>query len=44
MQRTGRHPDGKRQIGAALAAALPKIIAAAAERVKCGARQERVSP
>ncbi len=45
MRRTGRqrHPDGERPIGTALAARLPRIIAAAAERVKCGARQGRVS-
>ena len=46
MRRTGRqrHPDGERPIGTALAARLPKIIAAAAEGVRCGAQEGRVSP
>ncbi|MGI3901277.1 MAG: hypothetical protein ACRYGP_13665 [Janthinobacterium lividum] len=45
MERTGlqQHPDQERPIGAALAARLPKIIAAAVKPAKRGARCRRVS-
>ena len=44
MRRTGRqqHPDEERPIGATLAARLPKLIAAAADRMKRGAMSQRV--
>ena len=44
MARTGRNSFTGQPISTALAARLPKIIAAAAERVKRGARQGQVSP